>query len=458
MKARLFGLVVLATALVILLENYSVSYRLRVKPILNGPHPVLSQGEISVDSDHHELDEVVQEPMVLGLSYWEQTGGALSNLADLQCWAKTVNISKVAEPSVTPESPDKSVFYFIPSETNHLRFQDLFNVTHWNEVLTVLHNFSPLVSQEYFLQHAVKEFIYVWVKYETWPISCEKGAKLAKMKPLKFLMKRGFRLIKIVCIDFTKASSHVMSEESFRGEIFRGISQDVTVVFDIWRGIHTSKRVALSGTRCAGSLSMSIRFGRTNKMQAISYSSPTSTPVLLPSLRLKRIVDQFLLEHLLGGPYIAVMLRTEKMKEVISTSPANYSCVSGILSDWKEIVGSKNITKTLFFSDIGAHGSMKWNDVHAKELSGYVSDGLQLTLSPKQVNSILEDLTGSKDSVQIALLHQQLVARATCVVMVGGGKFQLNALHTYCHLHRGQECYAFRDGKCNRMYIEKLFT
>jgi hypothetical protein len=449
-RASLFVLVVLATALVVLLENYSVSWRLRVKLTQNGPHPLLSQGEINEDSD----PQLFLEPMVLGLSYWEQTACASSSLADLQCWAKTVNISKVAEPSVTPESPDKSVFHFTPSETSHLRFQDLFNVTHWNEEL---HNFSPLVSQEYFLQHAVKEFVYVWVKYEAWPISCKKGAKLAKMKPLKFLMKRGFRLMKIVCIDFTKASSHVMSEESFRGEIFRGISQDVTVVFDIWRGIHTSKRVALSGTRCAGSLSMSIRFGRTNKMQAISYSSPTSTPVLLPSLRLKRIVDQFLLEHLLGGPYIAVMLRTEKMKEVISTSPANYSCVSGILSDWKEIVGSKNITKTLFFSDIGAHGSMKWNDVHAKELSGYVSDGLQLTLSPKQVNSILEDLTGSKDSVQIALLHQQLVARATCVVMVGGGKFQSNTLHTYCHLHRGQECYAFRDGKCNRLYIEKLY-
>jgi hypothetical protein len=209
----------------------------------------------------------------------------------------------------------------------------------------------------------VKEFIYVWIKYETWPISCEKGGKDETIEN------------KIVCIDFTKASSHVMSEESFRGEIFRGISQDVTVVFDIWRGIHTSKRVALSGTRCAGSLSMSIRFGRTNKMQAISYSSPTSTPVLLPSLRLKRIVDQFLLEHLLGGPYIAVMLRTEKMKEVISTSPANHSCVSGILSDWMEVRIFSVILHMHAWSCKGARP--QWPSIDF------------MTLSPKQVNSIL---------------------------------------------------------------------
>ena len=52
------------------------------------------------------MDQPLQnlEPMVLGLDYWEQAANALSNLADLQCWAKMVaNISKVVEPSQSPQ-------------------------------------------------------------------------------------------------------------------------------------------------------------------------------------------------------------------------------------------------------------------------------------------------------------------------------------------------------------------
>lgn len=64
------------------------------------------------------------EPMVLSLNYWEQSANALKNLIDLQCWAKTVNISKVVEPKVSLESYDKktSIFHFYTQNKEPLKF------------------------------------------------------------------------------------------------------------------------------------------------------------------------------------------------------------------------------------------------------------------------------------------------------------------------------------------------
>ena len=401
------------------------------------------------------------EPMVLGLNYWEQAANALSNLADLQCWAKIVaNISKVVEPSVTPETRDKSVFHFTQDKNYPSRFRDMFSITHWNEGMS-RRSFSTLESPEYFLQHAMKDIVYVWIRYALWPTRCRPRAEVAKQKWCRFLTERGFKLIKTVCIDFTIAPSHELSEESFRDQIFEGVSRNVTVVFGVWRGIRRSYRVALNGTRCINSMRISLNNTRTPSIipPAISYDQATSIykPLLFPSQQVQKFVDQFTSEHLFGNRYMVVMLRTGKLqKQIISRPPGNSSCAAGIISDWREMANRMNITKTLYFSDIGKHGLVQWNSANAASFSQYVQNSLQLTMNREQVDSVLERLTSSNDSVLIALIQQELVARATCVVMVGGGGFQTLTVHRYCQLHRGRECYSYRSGNCNNTYIQHV--
>ena len=178
--------------------------------------------------------ETQPEPMVLSLSYWEQTTNALSNLADLQCWAKTVNIGKVVEPSITPETPDKSSL----QSNKNFRLSDLCNISHWNERTTVKRNFSRLVSTGHFFEHATKRLVYVWIRYAQWPIHCKFNKTVFGREWYRSLSKKGFEVVKTVCIDLTKAPSHVMSDKQFRDEIFDGVGRNVTVVFDIWRGIN----------------------------------------------------------------------------------------------------------------------------------------------------------------------------------------------------------------------------
>lgn len=149
------------------------------------------------------------------------------------------------------------------------------------------------------------------------------------------------------------------------------------------------------------------------------------------------------------------MLRTEKIKSsILSITPSKNSCVNRILSDWKKLVQQYNVSRTLFFTDSAKHGSLSWNSNSARSFSDYIHDTLHLDLSLHEVNSIFENLTGSKDSTQMAVLH---LAHAKCVVVVGGGSFQVQTVSMYSHNHRGQECYSIRNSTCDNVYISRVF-
>ena len=58
----------------------------------------------------HRSQDAGQKPMVLSVEYGEQSANGLKNLLDLQCWASSVGIHAVVEPSVLAGS--KHVFRF----------------------------------------------------------------------------------------------------------------------------------------------------------------------------------------------------------------------------------------------------------------------------------------------------------------------------------------------------------
>ena len=148
------------------------------------------------------------EPMALSLTYWEQTANALKNLMDLQCWAKSVNISKVLEPSIRELS--QCVFRFRTDYEKRLKFGDMFNKDSWND-LCQEKGYAQLVSQEYFLKCATREVVVVQFYH------CVPLESLAKQPWYKYLAENGFFINRTVCINF---HGKFMKEEVFRGKIF----------------------------------------------------------------------------------------------------------------------------------------------------------------------------------------------------------------------------------------------
>lgn len=399
------------------------------------------------------------EPMVLSIDYWEQTANALQNLFDLQCWAKTVGINKVVEPSI--KIFGTGVFHIVYNGKG-FAFRDLFDVGHWNS-MSQRYGSAPLVTFQHFLEHAARNIVHVQVTcgLQEQNVRCDQLSAIKNSNWAKFLRSRGFRFIKNVCFDFLTKTS--MSEEAFRRKIFEGTDNHVTVIFDEFKGIRQygkPVRMILTGPKCKACVNKLLNFdpSKSNTRVPIEYRPSNSSSQIVSSRRIINFANRFIKEHLSGKRYIAVMLRTEKLRTILRSTPDNNTCARNVISDVKKLMARKNIDKVLFFSDIGRHGSFGWRkDRTASRFSAHIHNALDLEFSLDEVNSIFENMTKSKDSVQIALLQRQLVTHATCIVVVGGGIFQAQALNMYFHKHRGHECYSYRDEQCRSTFIERIY-
>ena len=390
----------------------------------------------------------LSQPMVLSSQIWEQTGMALKNLFDLQCWASSVNISQVLEPSIC--SNGKHVFGFgCQSDFN---FRDFFDINYWNQ-MSLIRNNSILVSNS-LLQNAAKDVIYVQLKYVSFASSfkCKSLDKLAGHYWFTFFKKNGCN-ISTVCIELP------ISDSAFENKIFGSTDatqRNRTVIFSQWRGFNTGGigRVQLPETRC----------GRSRATTGLVFTRPPAIEYppfrLSPSLPSKQVIgyiNRFLSEYIHGKPYVVVMIRSEKLKPNLFRSPKFNNCMEGITSDYKRALDYMNGTKTLVFTDSGIYGSRSRKKDNVDRYSQYLQDHLDPELSLKQMDSALEDITRSNDSVLMAFVQSSLAARANCVLFLGGGSFHRLTLSTYAYNHRGHECYYFRNKDCTPQYIETVY-
>ena len=297
------------------------------------------------------------EPMIMGLDYREQIGNALASLFDIQCWARTVNISKVVEPHVKIiKGNDGSVLHYLPNPS--LQLKDLLNVTHWNK-MSMQHNFATLVPAEHFLKHATREIVFVQIVYRLHPIRCLQDIAIKRTDWYKALTASGFHFVKTVCIDFRTIRGNVLTEEAFKELIFKDCinRNSVSVVFNVWEGVRANDdfRVALKGSHCSDLLykMANVRLSFSKLPQKIN---PNSSPPIEPSQQILNLVEQFLTEFLSKEKFVAIMIRMEKLNYKLYDIKDNF-CINNILSDWKGMTKANNITKTLFFSDTDKHGS-----------------------------------------------------------------------------------------------------
>lgn len=383
------------------------------------------------------------EPMAFCLQYWEQTANALKNLMDLQCWAKLNNISKVLEPSIHFNSAP--IFHFNNGNNKSLKFGDVFDMENWNNFASEL-EFAPLVSLQHFLEHATKELVYVQFGH------CHSIKSLTQKVWYSYLTTKGFRINRTACIYF---KSQFMSESAFHEDILGSGGVKFSVLFELWKGIRGSgepKRIPLKDSACSNCLSHYATLRMTPyKPKAIEYMPESSVYPILPSKRILKHLDAFIERHLAGQEYIAVTLRTEKIEKPVLLSRASV-CEKRILADVNGMKEQRNISKVLLFSDTGEHGSKTWlSPAYAKKFVKAVQDTLHAELGESKMGLLFED------SVQIAVLVSELVARARCVVMVGGGTFQAQSAAMYTHRHKGRECYSQRNSSCDSVYISRVF-
>ena len=391
------------------------------------------------------------EPMVFSLSYWEQTANALSNLFDLQCWASTMNISKVVEPAIF--SLPGSVFHF--TGRPNITFRDYFDLSFWNSMNGERNN-SILVSQEIFWRKACKNLFFIQLQFGRKNSSCSSLEKLSKTKWYRDLASNGFH-IRNACIHTT-----AIHDKDFQEKVFAFIgSQTSSILFNEWRGINEQKsfRLQLKDSRCQNSFSdLTSPHLMFTKPRKIKYPHSSRSPIAY-SKNLLSYRDVFLSEYMHGSKFVAVMVRTEKLNySIISSNLSESFCVKAILSDHEKALTLADANRTLFFTDFGVHGSSSWaRRISKQSASSNFSQYLEISLNPfyssTELNDQLELITKSNDSILIALLQSAVAASADAIVLVGGASFQVQTLNIYAHNHRGHEKYFLRDSQCACQYI-----
>ena len=373
--------------------------------------------------------------MVVSFSYWEQTANALKNLADLQCWASTLNISTVVEPAIY--STPGNVFHF--STRPNITFRDYFDLSLWNSLSRNI-NYSKLVPVKTFFEKAHKNMLYIQLLIGRKKDACQTEEQLFKTTWMQDLKTHGFN-IKIACV-FQDSS---IEDSSFREMVLSSYgSNKISILFNEWRGINEklNYRLKLKGSTCQRSYS-----GLAAQLSALG------NPVLF-SKKLVAHRDYFIRKFIHNKKYVVIMVRTEKLDFAKSTFPKfnETSCIQDIVGDRNGAAELSNSFTTLYFTDFGEHGSSAWSykwrtKSSAKNFSKHLEEALNPTYTSGELISHLESITKSKDSILIAMLQSLLAARAEVLILVGGGSFQSQTLSMYLHAHKKHKHYG-RNSLC----------
>ena len=368
---------------------------------------------------------------ILALTFREQQTRASDNLFSLQCWAKTLSVY-----IVEPYMQDSHLVVPVnDSQRKLIRFSDSFDINAWQGA-TAKHGFAPLASWEKFLTEAPRELIVVhfnYAKQAAQKLRKEQGMRLTHLAmddtyksgcvqekgfgaKLHYLTsQQNFTVVREVCFNFKDGDELTLYQ--FNRHLFGEFApKQVTVLMEEWRGIKhevNGKRVVVYDA-CWTEL----------PVLSLQYSRP-SQRLLCDASRYKH--------KYLRYSYIAVIVRTEKIL-LMDDRNLVMECLNKTLDLWRQTKKTTGIHLTFVSMDVGKYGSLGTrlsNNTHEEFFRQIYGPNASI----KMWEDTFESVTNVHDAGYIASLQKTLVAKAQCIVFVGGGSFQKHAKYLYEKLH-----------------------
>ena len=380
---------------------------------------------------------------LIALSIYEQQTMATGNIIQLQCFASKLNLS-VVQPLM------KNSFFSTPlnwsEHADMLQMEDVYNMKEWREH-TGGKGYAPLVRWEEFIDHAPRDVILVQMKYHPLlrivslqkhgvefphPVSEDKRYKHGcdyrnVTKAFQVLKAKNFTVIEKLCYNYR--TGDLVPLETYKREMYGGLN--LTVIVDDWRGFGGIQRALVEDEICPEA---DIYREWTNSSTAIVRDA-------------ERYVDKYL-----SGPdvtgYLAVMTRFEwtalRMYWKKNNMTDRYAVVPYCLQKTLEMFFEmrKEVGEglaTFLSADFGKYGSVGYSKTnyynHERELKNFVSSVYGGQLNITEWERTFESVVESTDAGCAAKVQQAIVARAKCVLFVGGGTFQRHTFHLYQQLH-----------------------
>ena len=365
---------------------------------------------------------------VMAADYYEEATMASRNLFQLQCWAKSLDLS-VVKP-VIQQSYLKTTIDLM-KRPDVPKFEDIFDYKDW-EKFSKTASVSHLSSWEEFESEAPRDVIIANFIYPSLSDVRARGNNVLPSQPgrfkqgcssnwpgtkeLEYLKSKGFRVIRRVCFNFfygdqltvREFNSHLMGEQP---------TSSVTVLMETWRGLGPPQRVLLTDSVCMGVI----------VQEFVKLSS-----------RLQGDAERYIREYLSNGDYIAVMGRLGMSLLTISykKGPIVPFCLQETLAELSRFKQKCKVNQTFLSIDIGKYGAQKFRyssqqAVLANDFDKFVSAVYGQSLNTRAWEETFEKVSSYRDAGYIAQLQKTIVSRARCILFVGGGAFQRHTYNLY---------------------------
>lgn len=324
-----------------------------------------------------------------------------------------------------------------------LKFSDVLDLDHWN-VLSQKANYSSLIPWEHFIERAPRNLITVNMNYGATKQEPRQEEKLYRHgctsngswnRLTQFLeQKYNFTVVRRICINFSYNKEFGLSE--FYEEIFGGNKPShSTVLFRQWRGL-SNRRIQVRGSGCG---------------------TPTANLDAEPSKQVLQDAQKYTEKYLKTRDYVAIFARMEKAKQQKNQQGMVTNCFHETLESWRLMVSTTGLNTTFLSADVGRLGSgsfkMAKDDLN-RAFSDFFTALYGDKLTVREWEATFESISGMSHSGYIGILQKVLASQAKCVLFVGGGSFQKNALKLYRKTHAKKDwcIYIIKDCTVAKLY------
>ena len=313
---------------------------------------------------------------------------------------------------------------------------DLMDIDLWNNQMTDKFGYKSMATWETFLKEAPRVLIIPCITYrdaanlhvppagfnvsQDCPSSCGIGHNKAA---LSFLRKHGFNIVYTPCFNFANIANVMATDDFMYRVLGKFRNQKVTVLIRDFRGFFGLYRLPVVSP-C----------GLTQFKPNITFH---------PSRRILKDTDAYITNAINATTYVGVLIRIERL---VHLHHDINKCASELGAVIDSLQGEFPGAKTFLGMDVGTFGSrgakQEYMVAHGRTFMNIIFKG---GWTFKEWDASFTKYVSSTNAGYVANFQRSMVSQASCLVLVGGGSFQLAAKKYYDDFHSGESAICYRN-------------
>ena len=415
------------------MEQKGVQLLLAKKVISShGVFPPRRQGTMTNGSISGNIKDLkkIKFGFLVALEYYEQQTEANKNFLQLQCLAHSYGM-RVVEPFIHLSFLSFPFSEMIADGKIPLQYSDLINMESWNNQIIERYGYASVARWEEFLEDAPRDVVIVCIKYRDPPrirvpvpghsyhLGCKETCYRKFNSSLIFLERYRFRLVRKVCANFAGYAGSV-TDERFKNDILGNLKHNqVTVLFNEFRGFFGLYRMPV--------------------LSSCGMKDFSMNTLVAPSLRLVKEAHHYTKKNFNGRPYVSILVRIERL--ILQIHRNVTQCAEEVLVILRRLEHKRKLKDYFLGMDVGrfgSHGSI----IHRLRKFGknFFRSIYPTKWSFEDWENSLNNSVSSLNPAYIANFQRTVAARGDCLFMVGGFQNQVKILYNQYHEDPGEHC------------------